>query len=61
MDAAETRFPDPPADSGISWLAMAQAVFNEMVKVWDADTCKGGLRWQHPPFLKGYDYKNVYE
>ena len=52
------KFPDPPAGQP-SWLALAQAVFNEQVGRWDTATCKGGLRWQIYTFNAGYDYKNT--
>lgn len=56
MLAAETRFPNPPADKP-QWLALAQAVWNTQVVRWD-DQCGGGLHWQVQFFNKGYDYKN---
>lgn len=57
MLAAETNFPNPPPDQP-QWLALAQAVFNEMVARWDTTKCGGGLKWQIFPFNKGFDYKN---
>ena len=57
MSAAEMKFPDPPAKSP-SWLALAQAVFNEQASRWDTTRCGGGLRWQIFTWNKGYDYKN---
>lgn len=57
MLAAETNFQNPPKGSP-QWLALAQAVFNEMVSRWDTTTCGGGLRWQIFPFNSGYTYKN---
>ncbi|CAD6446177.1 eeb9625f-7ca9-444e-93d9-64366702ec7e [Sclerotinia trifoliorum] len=57
MLAAETNFHNPPADQP-QWLALAQAVFNEMASRWDTSTCGGGLRWQIFPFNNGYTYKN---
>lgn len=59
MDAAEQGFPNPPNDTDLSWLGLAQAVFNDQAKVWDNKTCNGGLRWQIPPVNPGYNYKNV--
>ncbi|CCD43285.1 hypothetical protein ACHAPC_007867 [Botrytis cinerea] len=57
MTAAEANFDNP--DSGTpGWLAMAQAVFNDMAARWDDSTCGGGLRWQIFTFNSGYDYKN---
>ncbi|ESZ93427.1 glycoside hydrolase family 76 protein [Sclerotinia borealis F-4128] len=57
MTAAEANFDNP--DSGTpGWLAMAQAVFNDMASRWDDSTCGGGLRWQIFTFNSGYDYKN---
>ena len=55
--AAEMNFPNPPS-SQPQWLALAQAVFNEMWARWDPQNCGGGLRWQIFPFNSGYDYKN---
>lgn len=57
MLAAETTFQDPPEDEP-QWLALAQAVFNELASRWDPSTCNGGLRWQIFPFNNGYTYKN---
>ena len=58
MSAAENGFPAPPSTNP-SWLAMAQAVFNEQAARWDTSTCGGGLRWQIFTFNSGYTYKNV--
>jgi len=55
--AAEMDFPNPPKNQP-QWLALAQAVFNEMWDRWDSQDCGGGLRWQIFPFNSGYDYKN---
>ncbi|RHZ66766.1 glycoside hydrolase family 76 protein [Aspergillus thermomutatus] len=55
--AAENNFPNPPEDSP-SWLAMAQAVFNEQAARWDDRTCGGGLKWQIFSFNNGYTYRN---
>jgi len=57
MLAAETNFQNPPASSP-QWLALAQAVFNEMASRWDTTTCGGGLRWQIFTFNNGFTYKN---
>ncbi|KAL8653891.1 MAG: hypothetical protein Q9210_001842 [Variospora velana] len=57
MSAAELNFPDPPPDQP-SWLALAQAVFNEQARRWDTSACGGGLRWQIFQWNKGYEYKN---
>ncbi|KAK3370188.1 glycoside hydrolase family 76 protein [Podospora didyma] len=57
MLAAEANFPNPPADQP-QWLALAQAVFNQWVSRWDAETCGGGLRWQIFTFNNGFNYKN---
>jgi mannan endo-1,6-alpha-mannosidase len=57
MLAAESNFENPPSDKP-QWLALAQAVFNEMASRWDASTCGGGLRWQIFPFNNGFTYKN---
>lgn len=58
LDAAELNFPAPTAGYP-SWLAMAQAVFNEQADRWDTSTCGGGLRWQIFTWNNGYNYKNV--
>ncbi|OJJ79769.1 glycoside hydrolase family 76 protein [Aspergillus glaucus CBS 516.65] len=58
MMAAESNFPNPEEDQP-SWLAMAQAVFNEQAARWDMDTCDGGLKWQIYSFNSGYQYKNA--
>ncbi|KAJ5046367.1 uncharacterized protein L3040_003611 [Drepanopeziza brunnea f. sp. 'multigermtubi'] len=57
MSAAEMNYPNPP-DTEPQWLALAQAVFNEMVARWDTSTCGGGMRWQIFTFNSGYTYKN---
>jgi mannan endo-1,6-alpha-mannosidase len=57
MLAAETNFENPPSDQP-QWLALAQAVFNEMASRWDPSTCGGGLRWQIFTFNTGFTYKN---
>lgn len=58
MSAAELKFEDPPASSP-SWLALAQAVFNEQTRRWDNSSCGGGLRWQIFSFNAGWEYKNT--
>jgi mannan endo-1,6-alpha-mannosidase len=45
LTAAESNFPNPPIGSP-SWLALAQAVFNEQISRWDNTTCGGGIHWQ---------------
>ncbi|KHN96643.1 Mannan endo-1,6-alpha-mannosidase [Metarhizium album ARSEF 1941] len=58
MLAAESKFPDPPADRP-GWLGLAQAVFNTQASPQRHDgTCGGGLRWQIPFTNNGYGYKN---
>jgi mannan endo-1,6-alpha-mannosidase len=58
MLAAETKFPNPPADKP-QWLALAQAVWNTQADPSRHDeTCNGGLRWQIPFSNAGYNYKN---
>jgi mannan endo-1,6-alpha-mannosidase len=57
MLAAETNFQNPPPDQP-QWLALAQAVFNEMATRWDTSSCGGGLRWQIFQFNNGFTYKN---
>lgn len=58
MAAAERGFPNPPADTKLSWVSLVETVFNEYVERWDTKTCDGGLRWQIIPFNNGYNYKN---
>lgn len=58
MTAAELNFTNPPAGNP-SWLALAQAVFNEQVSRWDDTSCGGGLRWQIFVYNNGWDYKNT--
>jgi mannan endo-1,6-alpha-mannosidase len=41
-----------------TWVAIAQAVFNQMTTRWDNTTCGGGLRWQIFTWNAGYTYKN---
>ncbi|KAE8312713.1 glycosyl hydrolase family 76-domain-containing protein [Aspergillus transmontanensis] len=55
MTAAELNFPE---DEEVSWLALAQGVFNTQAEKWDPDTCHGGLRWQRNSWNGGYDLKN---
>ncbi|KAK0642056.1 glycosyl hydrolase family 76-domain-containing protein [Cercophora newfieldiana] len=57
MLAAETIYPDPPADRP-QWLMLAQGVFNTQAHRWDDQHCGGGLRWQIPFANTGYNYKN---
>jgi mannan endo-1,6-alpha-mannosidase len=57
MAAAEKNF-SSPGPSEPSWPYLAQAVFNTMAARWDAQYCRGGLRWQIFPWNAGYDYKN---
>ncbi|KAF8855685.1 hypothetical protein BDZ45DRAFT_692450 [Acephala macrosclerotiorum] len=56
LRAAETNFPNPGPEEP-SWLALAQAVFNEQAGRWDTQFCNGGLRWQIY-LINGYDLKN---
>lgn len=58
LRAAETNFPNPRSDQP-SWLALAQATFNEQVGRWDTQFCGGGLRWQIFPANRGYNLKNT--
>jgi len=66
MDAAEYNFPAPDPKWNvnapsytISWLGMAQAVFNTQVPRWDTANCGGGLRWQITYANTGWNYKNM--
>jgi hypothetical protein len=58
MNAAEMKFPDPPANQP-SWLSLAQAVFNRQAGRWDMKHCDGGLRWQFNVLNNGYMDKNT--
>ncbi|CDO96479.1 unnamed protein product [Kluyveromyces dobzhanskii CBS 2104] len=58
MSAVERNFTNPK-DGAPGWLAMAQAVFNEMYSRWDTANCGGGLRWQIFTWNSGYNYKNT--
>lgn len=60
MVAAERGFPDPPADTNLTWVSMVDRVFNQYVARYDTETCGGGLRWQIMPTNAGYDYKNCW-
>lgn len=51
------NFPPPPPGQP-SWLALAQAVFNEQARRWETTACGGGLRWQIFQWNKGFEYKN---
>ncbi|KAK4897176.1 hydrolase 76 protein [Elasticomyces elasticus] len=55
MTAAEYGFPSPP---DVTWVQLAQNVFDTQIARWDAETCGGGLRWQIFTFNTGYNYKN---
>lgn len=57
MTAAEFGFPQA-SDQKVSWLQLAENVFNDQAARWDAATCAGGLRWQIFSFNNGYSYKN---
>lgn len=58
LSAAEYQFAPPPGNSSVTWLGLAEAVFNTMVPRWDTATCSGGLRWQIFKANAGWDYKN---
>lgn len=57
MTAAELNFPEKSSD--VSWLTLAQGVYNTQVARWDTATCNGGLRWQIWPYQAGYTEKNA--
>ncbi|KAK2794610.1 hypothetical protein FQN51_000779 [Onygenales sp. PD_10] len=57
LSAAEYSFDSPGSDEP-QWLDLAKAVFDNLVRRWDAKTCDGGLRWQLMPLNNGYDYKS---
>ena len=57
MSAAESGFPDP--DEGeLKWVDLVDSVFNQYVRLWDSETCGGGMRWWKYDFGLGYNYKN---
>lgn len=58
MEAAEAGVPDVGGDFP-SWLALAQAVWNFQVPLWETATCGGGFRWQVYSFNAGYNLKNT--
>lgn len=58
MGAVERNFTDP-GDGKPGWLAMAQAIFNEVWSRWDDEHCGGGVRWQIFTWNSGYNYKNT--
>lgn len=58
MEAAEAGIPDVGGDFP-SWLALAQAVWNFQVPLWETSTCGGGFRWQVYSFNAGYNLKNT--
>lgn len=58
MEAAEAGIPDVGGDFP-SWLALAQAVWNFQVPLWEPTTCGGGFRWQVYSFNAGYNLKNT--
>jgi mannan endo-1,6-alpha-mannosidase len=55
MSAAEANL---PTQGNVSWIGLAEAVFNDQAARWDTTTCNGGLRWQIFAFNNGYTYKN---
>lgn len=58
MGAVERNFTNPD-DGTPGWLAMSQAVFNQLYSRWDTAHCGGGLRWQIFTWNGGYNYKNT--
>ena len=59
MEAAEAGIPDVTDNNFPSWLALAQAVWNFQVPLWETATCGGGFRWQVYSFNAGYNLKNT--
>jgi mannan endo-1,6-alpha-mannosidase len=58
MTAAEHNFKKP--SGGMSWLGLAQAVFNRITVEWDDKTCDGGFRWQYShKTTSDWFYKNT--
>lgn len=58
MGAVERNFTNP-TNGAPGWLAMAQAIFNQLNSRWDTANCGGGLRWQIFTWNGGYNYKNT--
>ncbi|KAG7900698.1 hypothetical protein KL935_002631 [Ogataea polymorpha] len=59
LQAAERNFTNPSGEyEDVSWMGLAQAVYNTMWARWDTSNCGGGLRWQIFTWNTGYDYKN---
>jgi len=58
MEAAEAGIPDVGGNFP-SWLALAQAVWNFQMPLWEPATCGGGFRWQVYSFNAGYNLKNT--
>ncbi|KAF2103854.1 glycoside hydrolase, partial [Rhizodiscina lignyota] len=49
-----------PAPSGMSWLSLATAGFENMASRWNTSTCNGGLAWQiYATNVNGLGYKNT--
>lgn len=59
MEAAEAGIADVNEADFPSWLALAQAVWNFQVPLWEPATCGGGFRWQVYSFNAGYNLKNT--
>ncbi|KAK8044098.1 family 76 glycoside hydrolase, partial [Apiospora rasikravindrae] len=58
------QLPPPPAETGLDWLALVQAVFNEQTMLErrvniPGNNCNGGLRWQAFSINNGFDYVNT--
>lgn len=58
MTAAELNFQNP-SSSNPQWLALAQAVFNQLASRWDTTACGGGLRWQVYFWNYAWPYKSA--
>lgn len=59
MSAAERGFPQP-SNLNVTWLQLAQNVFESQVARWNnPESCGGGLKWQIISFNAGYNYKNA--
>lgn len=58
LTAAELNFQNP-SPSNPQWLALAQAVFNQLASRWESDVCGGGLRWQVYFWNDAWPYKNA--
>ena len=59
MTAAEMDFPQSNAWP-VSWLTMAENVFNIQIGRWDDTLCGGGMRWQIWSYESGFTVKTAF-